>query len=120
MLRSLVVPSARRCLLFLVISLVAICQAQQITNGPLAIVSLGNEMAYKTGRSCAVGCLVYNGGTPCVAGAFYQDIGVWLGCDRCHQINACYCSTDFASSATSMIDACVSKKCSEAGIADWD
>ncbi|KAM7189093.1 hypothetical protein V8F20_010301 [Naviculisporaceae sp. PSN 640] len=102
------------------VTIATICQAQVVTNGPEALVSLGNEMDYKLGRSCAVGCLVYNKNTPCAAGAFYQDLGVWLGCDRCHQINGCYCKTAFASSATSLIDECVSRQCSGAGVADWD
>ncbi|KAM7215681.1 hypothetical protein V8F06_008972 [Rhypophila decipiens] len=120
MARKPVLSSARTWHLFLFVNIFKLCQAEQITNGPEAPQTLYNEMAYKTGRSCAVGCLVYNGDIPCQAGAFYQDIGVWMGCGRCGQSNGCYCSTDLASSATSMIDECVSKRCSDAGVADWD
>ncbi|KAK3988939.1 hypothetical protein QBC44DRAFT_370543 [Cladorrhinum sp. PSN332] len=88
------------------------------TNGPLAYVSLDADTAYKTARSCAAGCLIYNGGIPCNAGSFKYDIGVFLGCGRCGQLNGCYCSAALGSSATSYISTCVSSKCS--GVDSWE
>ncbi|KAK4221184.1 hypothetical protein QBC38DRAFT_141800 [Podospora fimiseda] len=88
------------------------------TNGPLAYVSLDADIAYKTARACAAGCLIYNGGIPCNAGSFKWDIGVFLGCGRCGQINGCYCSSALGSSATSYISSCVSSKC--IGVDSWE
>ena len=88
------------------------------TNGPLAYVSLDSDMAYKTARKCAAGCVIYNGDMPCNAGSFKYDLGVFLGCGRCGQINACYCSAGLGSSATSYVSSCVSSACK--GVDTWE
>lgn len=88
------------------------------TNGPLAYVSLGSDITYQTARRCAAGCIIYNGGLPCNAGSFYNDVGVFLGCGRCGQINACYCSAGLGSSATSYVSSCVSSACK--GVDTWE
>ncbi|KAK4182666.1 hypothetical protein QBC35DRAFT_509529 [Podospora australis] len=103
-------------LLALISLLSAVAQAED-PNGPLAVLTLGSQPAYKAARKCAQGCLVYNGPYYCqIAG--YDDLGAWLGCGRCGPINGCVCSAGLASSATSYIQSCVSKGC--AGVGSWE
>ncbi|KAK3362488.1 hypothetical protein B0T25DRAFT_437503, partial [Lasiosphaeria hispida] len=88
-----------------------------VTNGPLAYVSVADEMAYSTARACAAGCLRDNGVYPCQVAGFY-DLAAELGCGKCSPINACYCSEALGSSATSYVSACVSRNCAKS-IDSW-
>jgi hypothetical protein len=86
--------------------------ATTITAGPLATISLKDRADYKTGRSCAVGCLVYNGlWNPSVAG--FYDLGVEIACGRTSRANGCYCATTMSTEVTSYINSCVRKKCEQ-------
>ncbi len=93
-------------------------RAAETTNGPLATLSIWEGMEYKTARACAQGCLQYNGVLPCNVQGYY-DLGVELGCGRCGPINACYCSSGLASSATSYLSACVSRGCAKS-VSNWE
>ncbi|KAF2117243.1 hypothetical protein BDV96DRAFT_644669 [Lophiotrema nucula] len=64
----------------------------QITAGPLAPASIYTLIEYSTARPCAADRLWDNGGIPCGAGRFYNDLVLALGYG-CGAINACYCST---------------------------
>ncbi|KAK4159920.1 hypothetical protein QBC43DRAFT_221042 [Cladorrhinum sp. PSN259] len=87
------------------------------TNGPLAGVTIYAETAWSTARRCAAGCIKYKGDLPCNVVGYY-DVGVFLGCGRCDQINACYCSAGLGSSATSYLSSCVSNGCK--GVDTWE
>ncbi|KAK0730218.1 hypothetical protein B0H67DRAFT_470066, partial [Lasiosphaeris hirsuta] len=91
--------------------------AADVTNGPLADISIASEIAYSTARACAAGCLRDNGIYPCNVAGFY-DLAAELGCGRCAPINACYCSEPLGSSATSYVSACVSRNCAKS-IDSW-
>ncbi|KAI6365276.1 hypothetical protein MCOR25_005406 [Pyricularia grisea] len=106
-------------LLFLTLLAIAssLTSAQKTTAGPAATVSLYKQTDYSTARSCAVGCLVYNGIYNCGVNAGYQDLGIGLGCG-CGPANGCYCNTKVASEASSYISSCVSSRCA-ANVADW-
>jgi hypothetical protein len=95
----------------------ALTLAAEVTNGPLAGVSIASEMAYSTARACAAGCLRDNGVYPCQVAGFY-DLAAELACGRCSPINACYCSEALGSSATSYVSACVSRNCAKS-IDSW-
>lgn len=108
-------PSCRLLLLLLASS--TLTSAQKTTAGPAATVSLYKQTDYSTARSCAVGCLVYNGIYHCGVHAGYQDLGIGLGCG-CGPVNGCYCNTKVASEASSYVSSCVSSRCA-ANVADW-
>ncbi|KAG7128482.1 hypothetical protein HYQ45_011904 [Verticillium longisporum] len=91
--------------------------AQEVTQGPLAPVSLGTYTELATARACAAGCLVYNGIWVCGVNAGYDDLGVALECG-CASINGCYCNTELASSATAYLSRCVSSRCADS-VENW-
>jgi hypothetical protein len=77
------------------------------TQGPLADVSIAEELAYKTARSCAACCIVYNG----VFGANnagFQDLAVHQQCGA-GGINGCYCA--YPSLASAYLTSCVQSRC---------
>lgn len=84
--------------------------AQEVTNGPVAGVTLAERIEWSTARECAAACLRYNGIWHCGVNGGYYDLGVELKCG-CASINGCYCNTKLASSASSYISACVSSRC---------
>lgn len=88
--------------------------AADITEGPDAYISIHKQGPYSSARSCAAKCLRYNGDFGC-NNAGFNDLGRTLGCG-CGPSNNCYCSTKFASSATSYVVECVSTNCD---IDDW-
>ncbi|KAM7208331.1 hypothetical protein V8F20_001309 [Naviculisporaceae sp. PSN 640] len=89
--------------------------AADVTEGPEAYISIDQQKPWSSARSCAAGCLRYNGVFGC-NNKGYWDLGRELGCG-CSPSNNCYCSSKFASSATSYVSACVSTWCD--GIQDW-
>lgn len=89
--------------------------AAAMTEGPEAYISIDKQKPWSSARSCAAGCLRYNGVFGC-NNAGYMDLGVELGCG-CSPSNNCYCSSKFASSVTSYVSECVSTDCD--GIQDW-
>ncbi|KAK3061335.1 hypothetical protein LTS18_006484 [Coniosporium uncinatum] len=97
-------------LLFLQLFLARILLSQETESGPLAPISITSQLAYSTARPCAAGCLIYNGIFVCGVHGGYHDLPVELGCG-CNATNACLCSSDFASSATSYMSSCISEAC---------
>ncbi|KAM0500196.1 hypothetical protein ACHAQF_000534 [Verticillium nonalfalfae] len=91
--------------------------AQDVTQGPLAPVSLGTDTELATARACAAACLVYNGIWVCGVNAGYDDLGMALECG-CASINGCYCNTELASSATAYLSRCVSSRCADS-VENW-
>ena len=88
--------------------------AADVTEGPLAAVSIKSEDAYQTARACAAGCLAYQGSFGCNNRGYY-DLGVDLQCG-CGPLNNCYCNTKYASSATKYVSECVKGGCK---VDDW-
>ncbi|KAK6526026.1 hypothetical protein TWF281_011067 [Arthrobotrys megalospora] len=89
-------------------------------NGQTSRVSITSELEYKTQRSCVAHCLYYNGGF--VRGPYHHDwddVGGELGCGWA-PINACYCNTKYASSATAYFSTCVPYYCGSGDNADPD
>ncbi|CRK12984.1 hypothetical protein BN1708_010686, partial [Verticillium longisporum] len=118
MQRSLPSSPAKRLLVLSLLSLLlTISMAQDVTQGPLAPVSLGSYTELATARGCAAACLVYNGIWVCGVNAGYDDLGVALECG-CASINGCYCNTGLASSATAYLSRCVSSRCAES-VENW-
>ncbi|PNH45046.1 hypothetical protein VD0004_g2732 [Verticillium dahliae] len=118
MQRSLPSSPAKRLLVLSLLSLLlTISMAQNVTQGPLAPVSLGSYTELATARGCAAACLVYNGIWVCGVNAGYDDLGVALECG-CAPINGCYCNTGLASSATACFSRCVSSRCAES-VENW-
>ncbi|KAF3361009.1 hypothetical protein VdG1_01018 [Verticillium dahliae VDG1] len=118
MQRSLPSSPAKRLLVLSLLSLLlTISMAQDVTQGPLAPVSLGSYTELATARGCAAACLVYNGIWVCGVNAGYDDLGVALECG-CASINGCYCNTGLASSATAYLSRRVSSRCAES-VENW-
>ncbi|KAM7200021.1 hypothetical protein V8F33_004195 [Rhypophila sp. PSN 637] len=92
-----------------------LANAAEITAGPEAPISIDYQPPWSSARSCAAGCLKYNGVFGC-NNAGFNDLGAALGCG-CRASNNCFCSAKFASSVTSYIVECVSTNCD--GIQDW-
>ena len=91
------------------ISLLVYAVSSARENGPTATVTITDDLSYITGRECAVGCL-WN--TSVLDN--FDDLAIILACGY-SAINGCYCKTDYASSATSFISACVDQRCSDLG-----
>ncbi|EGY16520.1 hypothetical protein VD0002_g550 [Verticillium dahliae] len=118
MQRSLPSSPAKRLLVLSLLSLLLTnSMAQDVTQGPLAPVSLGSYTELATARGCAAACLVYNGIWVCGVNAGYDDLGVALECG-CASINGCYCNAGLASSATAYLSRCVSSRCAES-VENW-
>lgn len=72
------------------------------------LVSIQSVPAYQTQRPCMQSCL-YGG-----CNAYYVDIGCLIGCGRDvggNYLNACYCRTDLAPTASSLISSCATASC---------
>ncbi|KAK6337093.1 hypothetical protein TWF718_009879 [Orbilia javanica] len=102
--------------------LMAHLAASQITVAPdlpqTYRVSITSELEYTLQRSCVQHCLYYNGGF--VRGPYHHDwddVGGQLKCGWA-PINGCYCSTGYASSATSYFNTCIPYYCGSGEDAD--
>ncbi|KAK6537315.1 hypothetical protein TWF694_011505 [Orbilia ellipsospora] len=109
-----------RSILLLLLARFAIAQSGTITEGPqiTAAASIRKELEYTLQRSCVQHCLWYNGNNP--RGYYYinwDDVGGELKCGP-YPINACYCNTKYASSATSYFSTCIPYYCGSGDDAD--
>ncbi|KAG7129823.1 hypothetical protein HYQ45_011192 [Verticillium longisporum] len=103
MQRSLPSSPAKRLLVLSLLSLLlTISMAQDVTQGPLAPVSLGSYTELATARGCAAACLVYNGIWVCGVNAGYDDLGVALECG-CTSINGCYFGENWTQEVAGML-----------------
>lgn len=78
-------------------------------NGPLAAVTIWDNVSYSTAKRCAANCVSYDGVYDCIVHAYY-DLGIELGCG-CASINGCYCNTAMAKSASEFLSTCISSGC---------
>jgi hypothetical protein len=99
--------------LFSLFGIASVLAQADITDGPLAPVSLASSnSAYTTARDCAANCLEYRGIWVCGVNGGYFGLGEALQCG-CASVNGCFCSTGYASSATAYLSSCVSSQCAE-------
>ncbi|KAF3908319.1 hypothetical protein AA313_de0207373 [Arthrobotrys entomopaga] len=111
---------ARPLLSLLLLTRFVIGQSDTVTEGPqiTALASIRKELDYTLQRSCVQHCVWYNGNNP--RGYYYinwDDVGGELKCGYA-PINACYCNTKYASSATSYFSSCIPYYCGSGDDAD--
>ncbi|KEF54443.1 uncharacterized protein A1O9_09610 [Exophiala aquamarina CBS 119918] len=80
-----------------------------------ATVSVNEDAAWITERSCGQKCVWIDSGH---IGAPYPDIVMHLNCGSPY-LNACFCRSDFGTSATTFLSSCVSSRCESDGINDY-
>ncbi|KAK5045525.1 hypothetical protein LTR84_009143 [Exophiala bonariae] len=80
-----------------------------------ATVSVNEDVAWITERACGQKCVWIDSGH---IGAPYPDIVMHLNCGSPY-LNACFCRSDFGTSATAFLSSCVSSRCESDGINDY-
>jgi hypothetical protein len=80
-----------------------------------ATVSVNEDAAWITERACGQKCVWIDSGH---LGAPYPDIVMHLNCGSPY-LNACFCRSDFGTSATTFLSSCVSSRCESDGINDY-